>query len=126
MKKGQKKRIWTKEQKLEIINKHLKEHVSVRSLEKEYNADRMVEFRTALRTFIEAIRKGEMDLEKIEELIASLEKLKKHKNFEKITVKLTAEELDVLVRRIYEYTLKLAKDNNVDSLKVKPQIMIVL
>ena len=36
MKKGQKKRIWTKEQKLEIINKHLKEHVSVRSLEKEY------------------------------------------------------------------------------------------
>ena len=40
MKKGQKKRVWTKEQKLEIINKHLKEHVSVRSLEKEYNADR--------------------------------------------------------------------------------------
>jgi len=40
MKKGQKKRIWTKEQKLEIIEKHLKEHVSVRTLEKEYNADR--------------------------------------------------------------------------------------
>lgn len=29
MKKGQKKRIWTKEQKIEIIEKHLKEHVSV-------------------------------------------------------------------------------------------------
>ena len=40
MKKGQKRRIWTKEQKLEIIGKHLKEHVSVRRLEKEYNADR--------------------------------------------------------------------------------------
>ncbi len=40
MKKGQKKRIWTKEQKLEIIEKHLKEHVSVRALEKEYDADR--------------------------------------------------------------------------------------
>ncbi len=40
MKKGQKKRIWTKEQKLEIIGKHLKEHISVRTLEKEYNADR--------------------------------------------------------------------------------------
>lgn len=40
MKKGQKKRIWTKEQKLEIINKHLNEHISVRTLEKEYNADR--------------------------------------------------------------------------------------
>ena len=74
----------------------------------------MVEFRTALRIYIEAIRKGEMDLVKIEELIASLEKLKRHKNFEKISIQLTTEELDVLVRRIYEYTLKLAKDNNVE------------
>ena len=40
MKKGQKKRVWTKEQKLEIINKHLKDHVSVRTIEKEYNVDR--------------------------------------------------------------------------------------
>ncbi len=40
MKKGQKKRIWTKEQKLEIIDKHLKEHISVRALEREYDADR--------------------------------------------------------------------------------------
>lgn len=39
MNKGQKKRIWTKEQKLEIIDKHLKEHVSVRTIEKEYNVD---------------------------------------------------------------------------------------
>ena len=40
MKKGQKKRKWTKEQKLEIIGKHLNEHISVRTLEKEYDADR--------------------------------------------------------------------------------------
>lgn len=40
MKKGQKRRIWTKEQKLEIICKHLKERISVRTLEKEYDADR--------------------------------------------------------------------------------------
>ena len=40
MKKGKKRRIWTIEQKLEIIEKHLKEHISVRALEKEYNADR--------------------------------------------------------------------------------------
>ena len=38
--KGQKRRIWTKEQKLEIIGKHLNEHISVRTLEKEYDADR--------------------------------------------------------------------------------------
>ncbi len=39
MRKGQKKRIWTVEQKLEIICKHLEEHRSVRSLEKEYGAE---------------------------------------------------------------------------------------
>ena len=40
MKKGQKKRVWTKEQKIEIIGKNLNEHISVRTLEEEYNADR--------------------------------------------------------------------------------------
>lgn len=40
MRKGQKKRVWTPEQKAEIVNKHLKEHISVRALEKEYHADR--------------------------------------------------------------------------------------
>lgn len=40
MKKGQKKRVWTPEQKAEIVHKHLDEHVSVRTLEKEYTADR--------------------------------------------------------------------------------------
>ncbi len=40
MKKGQKGRRWTKEEKLEIIGKHLNEHISVRTLEKEYKADR--------------------------------------------------------------------------------------
>ena len=81
---------------------------------KNHEPKEVVEFRTALRIYIEAIRKGEMDLVKIEELIASLKKLKRHKNFEKISIQLTTEELDVLVRRIYEYTLKLAKDNNVE------------
>ena len=40
MKKGQKKRVWTPEQKSEIVHKHLDAHVSVRTLEKEYTADR--------------------------------------------------------------------------------------
>ena len=40
MKKGQTKRVWTPEQKAEIVHKHLDEHVSVRTLEKQYNADR--------------------------------------------------------------------------------------
>jgi transposase-like protein len=40
LKKGQTKRVWTPEQKAEIVHKHLDEHVSVRTLEKQYNADR--------------------------------------------------------------------------------------
>ncbi len=39
MRKGQKKRIWTVEQKLEIVHKHLDEHISVKKLEKEYGAE---------------------------------------------------------------------------------------
>jgi len=39
MKKGQKKRKWTVAQKLEIVHKHLDEHVSVRTLAKEYGTD---------------------------------------------------------------------------------------
>ena len=40
LKKGQKKQIWTKEQKLAIIKKHYEEHLSAGSLAKEYNADK--------------------------------------------------------------------------------------
>lgn len=40
VKKGQSRRVWTPEQKAEIVYKHLNEHISVRTLEKEYHADR--------------------------------------------------------------------------------------
>ena len=39
VKKGQRKRVWTPEEKEEIVRKHLEEHVSVRELEKGYQAD---------------------------------------------------------------------------------------
>ena len=39
MQTGQKKRKWTVEQKLEIVHKHLDEHISVRTLAKEYETD---------------------------------------------------------------------------------------
>ena len=40
VKKGQRKRIWTPEQKSEIVHKHLDEHISVCKLGKEYSADK--------------------------------------------------------------------------------------
>ena len=39
MKKGQQRRKWSKEQKLEIVRKHLNEHISIKQLGREYNAD---------------------------------------------------------------------------------------
>lgn len=40
MRKGQTKRVWTRERKSEIVHKHLDDHISVRTLEREYTADR--------------------------------------------------------------------------------------
>ncbi len=40
LKKGQTKRIWTKEQKLAIIKRYYEEHISSGSLAKEYVADK--------------------------------------------------------------------------------------
>lgn len=71
-------------------------------------------FRTALRVYIDAIREGNLDIEKIDKLMDALEELKKHKDYEKISIQLTTEDLEVLVGRIYEYTIKLAKDNDVE------------
>lgn len=71
----------------------------------------VTEFRATLKVYIEAIRKGNIDLDKINDLTEALERLKKHKDYEKINIQLTTDELEVLVNRIYEYTVKLANDN---------------
>ena len=45
MKKGQKKRVWTPDQKLEIVRKHMDEHISVKKLGMEYQVDHSMIFR---------------------------------------------------------------------------------
>lgn len=72
------------------------------------------EFHAALTTYIDAIRNGNLDIEIINGLMEKLEALKGHKDYEKISVRLTAEELEVLVGHIHDYTIKLAKDNAVE------------
>lgn len=74
----------------------------------------LTEFRAALKTYIDAIRNGSMDIDKINNLVNALEVLKKHKDYEKISIQLSAEDLEVLVGHIYEYTIKLAQDNSVE------------
>jgi len=74
----------------------------------------LCEFRANLKIYIEAIRSGNMDIDIIESLMKSLELLKKHKDYKEISIQLTTEEIDVLVSRIYEYTIKLTADNSID------------
>lgn len=74
----------------------------------------LTEFRAALKVYIEAIRTGDMSVEKIDTLMIALEELKKHKYYNKISIQLTTEEFEVLVGRIYDYTIKLAVDNAVE------------
>ena len=74
----------------------------------------LTEFRAALKSYIDAIRIGNMDIDKINSLMKALEALKKHKDYEKIRIQLSAEDLEVLVSRIYNYTIKLAADNAVE------------
>ena len=74
----------------------------------------VTKFRSLLRVYIDTIRNGDMDVEKIDSLMDSLEQLKAHKDYKKISIQLTTEELEILVGRIYDYTIKLADDNNIE------------
>lgn len=71
-------------------------------------------YHAALRDYIDDVRSGKLSMESINCLMDSLEELKQNNNYEKIKIELATEELSVLVNRIYEYTIKLAKDNSVD------------
>ncbi len=73
----------------------------------------LAEFRVALKTYIEAIRQGNMDINIIDTLMKALEAIKQHKDYKKINIQLTTEELGVLVEKIYEYTIKLVEENDV-------------
>ena len=74
----------------------------------------VTQFRAALRAYIEEIRKGNLELDTIETLMAALDELKKHKDYEKFKNELSTEDLDVLVGRIYDYTIRLAENNKVE------------
>lgn len=64
----------------------------------------------ALNSYIEAIRKGNMNIDKIDDLMGCLDEHKKYKS----NIQLTAEELGIIVGLIYDYTVELAKANDVD------------
>ena len=79
---------------------------------KNHDPKVVTEFRESLKTYISGIREGNLCVDLINDLMTCLENMKKHKDYEKISIQLSTEELDVLVNRIFEYTEKLAKDNS--------------
>ena len=74
----------------------------------------VTEFKAALIVYIDAIRRGSMDISIINNLTMALDNLKNHKEYDRISVQLTTEELEILVGCIHEYTTKLAHDNYVE------------
>lgn len=81
---------------------------------KKHDPKVVTEFRNSLKIYIDAIRKGEMDINKINNLMRSLDALKADKNYTKISIQLTSEDIDIVIGRIYEYTIKLASDNDIE------------
>ena len=80
---------------------------------KNHEPDVVTKFRASLKSYINGIRKGNLSVDSINDLMTCLENLKEHKDYEKISIQLSTEDLDVLVNRICEYTEKLAKDNSI-------------
>lgn len=70
------------------------------------------EFRTTLKAYINAIREGSLDIDIINNLLESLINIKEHKNYKKINIKLTTEEIGVIINQIHGYTEKLVSDNS--------------
>ena len=73
-------------------------------------------FRLSLRQYLDCVRNGNLDVTCIQNLLDALDALKRHKNYKKICVKLSGEELGELVNHVCEYTLKIAKENSMPIL----------
>ena len=74
----------------------------------------VIEFRKALKAYIDAIRKGMLEIEIIDNLRYCLDDIKNHKDYEKIRIQFYTEEIGILINIIHQYTEKLAKDNVIE------------
>ena len=70
------------------------------------------EFRANLKSYLDAIRNGNLSVIEIDGLSNALSNLKAYKNYERFKIQLSSEELGVLISRIFDYTAHLAKMND--------------
>ena len=97
MKKGQKKRVWTPEQKSEIVHKHLDDHISVKKLEKEYQ----VEHSTICRWTKEYLQGGESVFEPKPRLGNKFAALHRSKNLSELDrLRLLVEKQEIEIARL--------------------------
>lgn len=76
-------------------------------------------FRADLDAYLTALRNGNLEIAQIDNLMASLDKLKRNPYFEKSGVNLSLAQLDAIVTVIHDYTTKLAANNSFDLTATK-------
>ena len=69
-------------------------------------------FQEQLKTYIDELKTGTLQLTTIENLINGINELQKSKSFNDIRIELSAEELSLFVKQIRDYTIRLAEINN--------------
>ena len=79
---------------------------------KDHEPKVVTNFRSALKDYVDAMKQGTMEVDKIDALMTAVNDLKSHKNYDKISIQLTTEEIEALVGTIHDYTVKLAEANS--------------
>ena len=79
---------------------------------KDHEPKVVTNFRAALKDYVDAMKQGAMEVDKIDALMTAVNDLKSHKNYDKISIQLTTEEIEALVGTIHDYTVKLAEANS--------------
>lgn len=76
------------------------------------NSEVVKNFNKSLQNYLQAVRSASLDINLINDLLASLRNLKANDNYENIKIELLTENFDSMVNLIYEYTKKLSIDND--------------
>jgi len=72
------------------------------------------EFKKEFSEYLNAIRTAKLSEDIIDAMQLSLKNLKSNKDYEKFQIQLSSKDLDTITSRLFEYTKKLAADNNIE------------
>jgi hypothetical protein len=71
-------------------------------------------YNTALCAYLDAVRNGTLDVDTINNLLVSLERVKENNDGDKIKIDFSTEQSDTLVNLVFDYTRKLAEANSIE------------